>query len=92
VEVQKKTTLAPSTKKRGRAETTRKDTASEKRPKKENQKLLENPRMWFNQMLNNTIQTQMIHSLVLKHAIQMRLEHQKFLTTSYWEIMRHQRE
>jgi hypothetical protein len=30
VKVPKKTTLAPSTKKRGRVETTRKDTASEK--------------------------------------------------------------
>jgi hypothetical protein len=35
VEVPKKTTLSPSTKKRGRAETTRKDIASEKRPRKE---------------------------------------------------------
>jgi hypothetical protein len=34
----KKTTLAPSTKKRGRAETTRNDTASEKRPRKEKSK------------------------------------------------------
>jgi hypothetical protein len=34
VEVPKKTTPTPSTKKRGRAETTRKDTASEKRPRK----------------------------------------------------------
>jgi hypothetical protein len=32
VEVPKKTTLTSSTKKRGRAETTRKDTASEKQP------------------------------------------------------------
>jgi hypothetical protein len=35
VEVPKKTTPSPSTKKSGRAETTRKDTASEKRPRKE---------------------------------------------------------
>jgi hypothetical protein len=40
VDVPKKTTLAPSTKKRGRAETTRKDTASEKRPRKEKTKAL----------------------------------------------------
>jgi hypothetical protein len=38
VDVPKKTTLAPSTKKRGRAETTRKDTAPEKRPRKEKTK------------------------------------------------------
>jgi hypothetical protein len=38
VEVSKKTTLTPSTKKRGRAETTGKDTASEKRPRKEKSK------------------------------------------------------
>jgi hypothetical protein len=31
---------------------------------------------------------QMAYSLVLKHAIQMRLEHRKFPTTSYCEIMR----
>jgi hypothetical protein len=35
VEVLKKTTLTLSTKKRGRAETTIKDNASEKRPRKE---------------------------------------------------------
>jgi hypothetical protein len=35
VEVPKETTLAHSTKKRGRKETTRKDTASEKRSRKE---------------------------------------------------------
>jgi hypothetical protein len=35
VEVPKKTTQAPSTKKRGRAATTKKDNASEKRPIKE---------------------------------------------------------
>jgi hypothetical protein len=35
VEVPKKITLAPSAKKRGRAETTRKDTALKKRPRKE---------------------------------------------------------
>jgi hypothetical protein len=40
VDVPKKTTLAPSTNKRGRAETTRKDTASEKRPRKEKTKAL----------------------------------------------------
>jgi hypothetical protein len=34
VEVPKKITPAPSTKKRGREETTRKDTTSEKRPRK----------------------------------------------------------
>jgi hypothetical protein len=38
VETSMKTTLAPSTKKRGRAETTRKDTALEKRPRKEKTK------------------------------------------------------
>jgi hypothetical protein len=38
VETSKKTTPAPSTKKRGRAETTRKDTASEKRPEKKKSK------------------------------------------------------
>jgi hypothetical protein len=38
MEVPKKITLTPSTKKRGRAETTRKDTASEKRPRKEKSK------------------------------------------------------
>jgi hypothetical protein len=38
VEVPKKTTLAPSTKKRGRAETTRKDTASKKRSRNEKSK------------------------------------------------------
>jgi hypothetical protein len=38
VEVPKKTTPTPSTKKRGRTETTRKDTASEKRPRKEKSK------------------------------------------------------
>jgi hypothetical protein len=38
VEVPKKTTQAPSIKKRGRTETTRKDTASEKRPRKEKTK------------------------------------------------------
>jgi hypothetical protein len=38
VEVTKKITLAPSAKKRGRVETTRKDTASEKRPRKEKSK------------------------------------------------------
>jgi hypothetical protein len=38
VEVPKKTTLTSSTKKRGRAETTRKDTASEKQPWKEKSK------------------------------------------------------
>jgi hypothetical protein len=38
VEVPKKTTLAPSAKKRGRAETTRKETALEKRPRKEKSK------------------------------------------------------
>jgi hypothetical protein len=38
VEVPKKTTLTPSVKKRGRTETTRKDTASEKRPRKEKSK------------------------------------------------------
>jgi hypothetical protein len=35
VEVSNKTTLTPSAKKRGRAETTRKDTALKKRPRKE---------------------------------------------------------
>jgi hypothetical protein len=69
VEVPKKTTLAPSTKKRGRAETNRKDNASEKRSRKEKLRALENSRMWFNQKLNNTIRMQMIHSLTLKHAI-----------------------
>jgi hypothetical protein len=38
VEIPKKTTLDPSTKKRGREETTRKDTALEKRPRKEKSK------------------------------------------------------
>jgi hypothetical protein len=38
VEVSKKTTLAPSAKKRERAETTRKDTDLEKRPRKEKSK------------------------------------------------------
>jgi hypothetical protein len=38
VEVPKKTTPAPSTKKRGRAETITKDTALEKRPRKEKSK------------------------------------------------------
>jgi hypothetical protein len=38
VEVPKKTSLTPSTKKRGRAETNRKDIASEKRPRKEKSK------------------------------------------------------
>jgi hypothetical protein len=38
VDVPKKTTPTPSTKKRGRAETTKKDTASEKRPRKEKSK------------------------------------------------------
>jgi hypothetical protein len=38
VEVSKKTTLASSTKKRGTAETTRKDIASKKRPRKEKSK------------------------------------------------------
>jgi hypothetical protein len=38
VEVSKKTTPAPSTKKRGRTETTRKDIALEKRPRKEKSK------------------------------------------------------
>jgi hypothetical protein len=38
VEVPKKTTLAPSAKKRGRTEITRKDTALEKRPRKEKSK------------------------------------------------------
>jgi hypothetical protein len=38
VEVPKKNTLAPSIKMRGRAETTRKNTASEKRPTKEKTK------------------------------------------------------
>jgi hypothetical protein len=38
VEVPNKTTLAPSTKKRRRVETTRKDTASEKSPRKEKSK------------------------------------------------------
>jgi hypothetical protein len=38
VEVPKKTILTPSAKKRGRTETTRKDTASEKRPRKEKSK------------------------------------------------------
>jgi hypothetical protein len=38
VEVPKKTTSAPSTKKRGRAETTRKGTASEKQTRKEKSK------------------------------------------------------
>jgi hypothetical protein len=38
VKVPNKTTLPPSTKKRGRAETTKKDTASEKRPRKEKSK------------------------------------------------------
>jgi hypothetical protein len=38
VEVAKKTTPAPSTKKRGRVETTRKDTTSEKQPRKEKSK------------------------------------------------------
>jgi hypothetical protein len=38
VEVPKKTTLTPSTKKRGRTETTRKDTTSEKRQRKEKSK------------------------------------------------------
>jgi hypothetical protein len=38
VEVSKKTTLTPSAKKRGRAETTRKDTDLEKRPRKEKSK------------------------------------------------------
>jgi hypothetical protein len=35
VEVTKKTILTPSIKKRGRTKTTRKDTASEKQPRKE---------------------------------------------------------
>jgi hypothetical protein len=39
VDVPKKTSLAPSTKKRGRAEITRKDTTSEKRPRKEKSKV-----------------------------------------------------
>jgi hypothetical protein len=34
-----------------------------------NQELLENSKMWFNQKLNNAIRMQMIHSLILKHAI-----------------------
>jgi hypothetical protein len=38
VDVPKKTTQAPLTKKRGRAETTEKDNASEKRPRKEKTK------------------------------------------------------
>jgi hypothetical protein len=38
VEIPKKTTLDPSTNKRGREETTRKDTALEKRPRKEKSK------------------------------------------------------
>jgi hypothetical protein len=38
VEVPKKTTMTPSTKKKGRAETTRKDTTLEKRPRKEKSK------------------------------------------------------
>jgi hypothetical protein len=38
VEVPKKITPAPSIKKRGRTETTRKDTALEKRPRKEKSK------------------------------------------------------
>jgi hypothetical protein len=38
VEVPKKTTLTPSTKKRGRAEITRKDTTLEKRQRKEKSK------------------------------------------------------
>jgi hypothetical protein len=40
VEVPKKTTLTLSAKKRGRAKTTRKDTALEKRPRKERSKAL----------------------------------------------------
>jgi hypothetical protein len=38
VEVPNKTTLAPSTKKRGRTETARQDIATEKRPRKEKTK------------------------------------------------------
>jgi hypothetical protein len=44
VELPKKTTHVPSTKKRGRAETTKKDNASEKRSRKEKTKAPKNPR------------------------------------------------
>jgi hypothetical protein len=92
VEVPNKTTSAPSTKKRGGQKLLERIPLQKNERERRNQKLLENSKIWFNQKLNNTIRMQMIRSLVLKRAIQMRLERQKFPTTSYWEIMMRQRE
>jgi hypothetical protein len=92
VEVPNKTTSAPSTKKRGGQKLLERIPLQKNERERRNQKLLENSKIWFNEKLNNTIRMQMIRSLVLKRAIQMRLERQKFLTTSYREIMMRQRE
>jgi hypothetical protein len=92
VEVPNKTTSAPSTKKRGGQKLLERIPLQKNERERRNQKLLENSKIWFNEKLNNTIRMQMIRSLVLKRAIQMRLERQKFPTTSYWEIMMRQRE
>jgi hypothetical protein len=51
VEVSKKTTLAPSTKKRGKTKTTRKDTTLVKQLRKEKSKA---PRKFKNMRLNET--------------------------------------
>jgi hypothetical protein len=71
VEVPNKTTLAPSTKKEGGGgqKLLEKITLQKCDQERRNQKLLENPKMWFNQTLNNIIRMKMIHNLVLKRAI-----------------------
>jgi hypothetical protein len=88
VEVPKKTTLAPSTKKRGRVETTKKDTASEKRSRKEK---LKAPRK-FKSVVQPEVEQHHLNADAPQSSSQTRLEHQKFPTTSYWEIMRRHRE
>jgi hypothetical protein len=55
VEVPKKTTLAPSAKKRGGHKLLERIPLQKSEQERKNQMLLRNPTMWFNQKLNNTI-------------------------------------